>query len=123
MHRPPKETLMFAGLFGWEAGKNHAFNGVSITSLNVNLLTRAQKALSGLRRRGFRGYCALKGAFFRFNLRLNLKNASPVSTFVNSRRNRKVFLPASYKIVFLAIAQIPTRSFSIFSAASRKVFR
>src|SRR5712692_5083511 len=69
MHRPPKETLMFAGLFGWEAGKNHAFNGVSITSLNVNLLTRAQKALSGLRRRGFRGYCALKGAFFRLNIR------------------------------------------------------
>src|SRR5712692_5884463 len=68
-HASPSEgNSNVCGLFGWEAGKNHAFNGVSITSLNVNLLTRAQKALSGLRRRGFRGYCALKGAFFRLKV-------------------------------------------------------
>src|SRR5258707_9836721 len=62
---------MFAGPFASGGKRKPGLGGVSITSLNVNLLTRARKAVSGLRRRGFRDYYALKGASLRFNIQLS----------------------------------------------------
>src|SRR5258707_11169120 len=64
---------MFAGPFASGGKRKPGLGGVSITSLNVNLLTRARKAVSGLRRRGFRDYYALKGA----SLRLNVECLAP----------------------------------------------
>src|SRR5260221_12881533 len=59
---------MFAGPFASGGKRKPGLGGVSITSLNVNVLTRARKAVSGLRRRGFRDYYALKGASLRLNV-------------------------------------------------------
>jgi len=58
---------MFTDHFAFDASENPDFGGVSITSLNVNLLTPPQKHALRPRRRGFATSNSSKPAFLRLN--------------------------------------------------------
>jgi len=59
---------MFTDHFAFDASENPDFGGVSITSLNVNLLTPPQKHALRPRRRGFATSNSSKPAFLRLNV-------------------------------------------------------